>query len=263
MKIQYNIKMIKGVIFDIDGVIEFRGHVCPQSVEIINTLRKQGLVLRFLTNSTLKDRVSSATRLQNAGIVLNPTEVITASYATAEYLRSLNPRSCWVLLEREGILEFHDLIHDIENPEYIVIGDYQAKFNFENLNKALRLLLKGSKLVGMISELVDITTGEIELNVGSWVRMLETASGVKATYIGKPNPYMFELTLKSMRLDASEVIMVGDQLGTDILGANQAGIKSILLKTGEYQNRNLDCDARPNFVFSSLEEILSLFPPTA
>jgi inorganic pyrophosphatase len=255
--------MFKGVIFDIDGVIEFRGKVYTQAVETIHTLRKKGLVLRFLTNSTLKNRVSSAARLQNAGMILDPSEVITASFATATYLRDLKPRSCWILLEREGIQEFEGIVIDANNPEYIVIGDYQGKFNFENLNKALRLLIKGAKLIGMISELVDTTTGEIELNVGSWVRMLETASGVEATYIGKPNPYMFELTLKSMQLDKSEVVMVGDQLGTDILGANRVGIKSILLTTGEYTNRNLECNAKPDFVFSSLEQILSLFQPTA
>ena len=221
---------IKGIIFDVDGVLKFQGKIYPGAIETINTLRDKGTVLRFLTNSTLKSRESCAEKLRNAGFRIFYDEVITASYATAVYLRKLKPKSCWIMLEREGLNEFKEFNQDTRNPEYIVIGDNRSNFDYEHMNKALRLLLKGAKLVGMITELVDISMGETELNVGSWAKMLERASGVKATYIGKPRPYMFEMTLKTMNLDKSEVIIVGDRISTDIKGAKNAGIRSILLK---------------------------------
>jgi len=111
----------------------------------------------------------------------------------------------------------------------------------------------------MNSELTDLSLGQIELSVGSWVQMLEKASGVKAIYIGKPNPYAFELTLKSMNLNKTEVIMVGDQVSTDIKGAINFGIKSILLKTGEFEEKDLMLGYKPDYIFDSIEEILSLF----
>lgn len=251
-------KPIKGIIFDVDGVLEFQSKVYPKAVETIELLRDREIILRFLTNSTLKSRKSCAEKLINAGFQVSYKEVITASFATAVYLRKLNPESCWIMLEREGLEEFKDLNQDTENPEYIVIGDNRSKFDFENMNKALRLLLKGAKLIAMTSELVDTSMGELELNVGSWAKMLERASGAKAVYIGKPGPYVFDLTLRSMNLDKSEVFMVGDKISTDIKGAKNAGIKSILIKTGEFDEKDLNSNIKPDFTFDSIRDILSV-----
>jgi ribonucleotide monophosphatase NagD (HAD superfamily) len=171
----------RGIIFDIDGVLEFKGRVYEGAVETVNTLREREMNLRFLTNSTLKSRKSCAEMLCEQGFVVTTDEVITASYATSVYLKSQNPRSCWVMLEREGLDEFKGFCHDRENPEYIVVGDYRSNFTFENLNRALRLLMNGAKLVGMQEELVDTSAFDPELNVGSWVQILERASGVRAT----------------------------------------------------------------------------------
>ncbi len=249
---------LRGVIFDIDGVLEFQGEVYPDAIETIDLLRNKGIVLRFLTNSTLKSRASCARRLRESGFEIIDEEVITASYATARYLDGLKPRSCWIMVEREGSNEFLGFYQDTENPEYIVIGDNRSKFDFEHLNKALRLLLKGAKLIGMQSELIDSSMGEVELNVGSWVEMLERASGVKATYIGKPNPYVFELTLQKMGLDKSEVIMVGDRVSTDVMGANEFGIRSLLLKTGEFKEQDLDWNIKPDFIFDTISDVLTI-----
>lgn len=252
---------IKGIIFDIDGVLEFQGKIYDGAIETINSLRDKGIVLRFLTNSTLKSRNSCADKLKKRGFRIFEEEIITASYATALYLKKLNPKSCWVMLEREGLNEFRDFAQDMEKPEYIVVGDNRSNFDFNHLNKALRLLLKGAKLIAMTPGLVDASMGQLELDVGSWAQMLERASGVKAVYVGKPNPYVFELALKSMNLDRSEVVMVGDQISTDIKGANNVGMRSILLKTGEFDERDLNSNIKPDFIFDSIRDILKFLIP--
>ncbi len=251
---------IKGAIFDIDGVLEFKGKVYDGAVETIDGLRKKGIVLRFLTNSTLKSRQSCAHRLRSAGFTIRDEEVVTASYATAQYLAQVNPRSCWVMLEREGADEFANFDEDLENPEYIVVGDNRSRFDFDHLNKALRLLLRGAKLVGMQAELTDASMGEVELNVGSWVEMLARAARVKATYIGKPNSYVFDLTVKTMGLDKKQVVMIGDRLVSDVKGAMGYGIRSVLVKTGEFKEKDLKCQAIvPDFVLNSVKDVPALF----
>ncbi|MCK4637333.1 MAG: HAD-IIA family hydrolase [Methanomicrobia archaeon] len=252
---------IKGIIFDIDGVLEFQGKIYDGAIETINSLRDKGIVLRFLTNSTLKSRKSCADKLKKRGFRIFEEEIITASYATALYLKKLNPKSCWVMLEREGLNEFRDFTQNMEKPEYVVVGDNRSNFDFNHLNKALRLLLKGVKLIAMTPGLVDASMGQLELDVGSWAQMLERASGVKAVYVGKPNPYVFELALKSMNLDRSEVVMVGDQISTDIKGANNVGMRSILLKTGEFDERDLNSNIKPDFIFDSIRDILKFLIP--
>ncbi len=247
-----------GVIFDVDGVLTFQGRTIPGAVETLSLLREKGIILRFLTNSTLKSRHSCAFKLQKAGFCITKEEIITASYATAVYLRKIKPKSCWVLLEREGFDEFKDFNHNDENPEYIVVGDYRDRFTFANMNKALRLLLKGAKLIGMSPELIDASMDDYELNVGSWAKMLERASGVEAVYIGKPSAYMFELVLESMELKKDEVVMVGDKVSTDIVGAHNVGIKTILVKTGEFAEKDLDNEVTPDFICDSVADIADI-----
>ena len=250
---------IRGIIFDIDGVLEYQDKVYPGAVKVENALRERGMILRFLTNSTLKSRASCAAKLRKAGFGALDEEVFTASFATAMYLRELNPRSVWVMVEREGLDEFKDFLQDGENPEYVVVGDNRSRFDFEHLNQALRMLKRGAKLIGMQPELIDSSLGELELNVGSWVGMLERAAGIEATYIGKPSRFAFEMPLKTMGLEKNQVLVVGDRVATDIKGAKTLGMKCVLIRTGEFRTQELDGSIEPDFRFDSVGEVLSLF----
>jgi HAD superfamily hydrolase (TIGR01458 family) len=227
-------------------------------VELINFLRQKGIVVRILTNSTLKSRKYCAEQLNQMGFHVLEEEVITASYATAKYLETLSPRSCWIMLKRTGLEEFRLFCHDVENPEYIVLGDYREGFNFHNMNKALKLLQRGAKLIVMISQIVDNSMGEVELTVGAYGKMLENAADVKATYIGKPNKLIFEMALKTMDVERNEVLMVGDRVSSDIRGAKNAGIKSVLVKTGEFKESDLAGDVQPDYIIDSINEIEKL-----
>lgn len=253
--------LVRGVIFDIDGVLEYQGNVYPGAIETIQTLRERDIQLRFLTNSTLKSHRSAAEKLHSKGFRIYAEEVITASYATALYLRKLDPHSIWLMLEREGREEFTDFTLDSNNPEYIVIGDYRDNFNFSNLNKALRLLLSGARLIGMSSEEIDASLGEPELNVGAWVKMLEQASGVPAVYIGKPSRFVFEITLASLGLRKEAVIMVGDRVASDVVGAREAGVRSILIRSGEFQPHHLDGSIQPDYIVDSIQDIMPIILP--
>jgi HAD superfamily hydrolase (TIGR01458 family) len=253
--------MLRGILFDLDGVLDFQGEVYPGAIETVETLRHLGFILRFLTNSTLHSRQSRAAMLQAAGFHVSAEEVVTASYATARYLRERNPRSCWIMLEGDGLEEFSAFRQDAENPKYVVVGDNRSRFDFDHLNHALRLLLRGAKLVGMNPDLVDNSTGTPELNVGSWVRLLETASGVRAVYVGKPQSFVFELALADMGLNKKQVVMVGDRVQSDIKGAQAFGIRSVLVKTGEFRTGDLDVGIQPDFVLDSIADLVELLTP--
>lgn len=77
---------LRGLILDIDGVLEFQSQVYPGAVETVQQLCNRGITIRFLTNSTLKSRASCTEKLYRAGFRAAPEQVITASYATARYL---------------------------------------------------------------------------------------------------------------------------------------------------------------------------------
>ncbi len=251
---------IKGIVFDIDGVLEFQGKVYPHAIETIQRLRGAGLLVRFLTNSTLKSRASCAARLRRHGFQIAEQEVFTASYLTAQYLRLVRPRSCWVMVDGAGQDEFREFPRDAENPEYVVVGDNRSAFDFEHLNQALRMLRRGAKLVGMQAELIDTSMGSAELNVGSWVGMLERAASVQAIYIGKPSPFAFAAALESMRLPAEHVAVVGDRVLTDIAGAQKLGMLTVLVRSGEFQAADLHLGFQPDVIVEGIGEILGVLP---
>jgi HAD superfamily hydrolase (TIGR01458 family) len=249
----------KAILFDIDGVLEFQGRAYPGAPELLDCLRRKGIIIRILTNSTLKSRKHCTAKLTQRGFHILQEEVITASYATAKYLKNLSPKSCWVMLNGKGIEEFEGLHIDPDSPEYIVVGDYREGFNFENMNKALKPLLAGSKLIVMIPEKVDHSLGGVELTVGAYGKMLEDAAEIEATWIGKPNKYIFEVTLDTLAVDRKNVLMVGDRVATDIIGARAAGIKSVLVKTGEFKEGDLDGAVQPEYIVDSVREIEDFF----
>jgi ribonucleotide monophosphatase NagD (HAD superfamily) len=112
----------------------------------------------------------------------------------------------------------------------------------------------------MIPEKVDHSLGGVELTVGAYGQMLEDAAGIKATYIGKPGSYMFDAApLEGIHADRDRVLMIGDRVATDILGARRAGIKSVLVKTGEFKESDLTDDVQPDFIVNSVNEIEVLF----
>lgn len=255
----YSCEKFNGVLFDIDGVLEFQGQAYQGAVELLDDLRRKGIIIRILTNSTLKSRKACAEKLEYLGFDVPEEEIITASWATARYLEELNPKSCWVMLDGRGLEEFSSICQDKENPEYIVVGDYREGFNFGNMNRALKILLEGARLIVMIPEKIDHSLGGVELTVGAYGRMLEDAAGTKATYIGKPGTYMFDTALKSMQIDRNKVLMVGDRVNTDIVGAREAGIKSVLVKTGEFKASDLAGIIQPDFIVDSVRKIDVMF----
>jgi len=250
------IEHFDGVIFDVDGVLEYQKRVYPGAVELIDKLRSNGTSVRILTNSTLKSRHTAASKLRAKGFAIQDEQVITASYATAQYLKQKSIRSCWVMLKGEGLEEFRDLPQDDENPEYLVLGDLRDEFNFQNMNRAAKILSGGAKLIVMIPEMIDSSLGQMELTVGAYGRMLEVALNIEGVYIGKPSRYIFEATLESMDLQARDrVLMVGDKTSTDILGAKNAGVRSALIRTGEFSQDGSADDVQPDYSFDSIAEL--------
>jgi putative hydrolase of the HAD superfamily len=71
---------------------------------------------------------------------------------------------------------------------------------------------------------------------------------------GKPDPSIFEHALSLMGLAKDEVLMVGDNLMTDILGANRVGIKSVWINRHD-KERN---EVIPTYEIQHLEELFPL-----
>ena len=53
--------------------------------------------------------------------------------------------------------------------------------------------------------------------------------------MGKPSRQFFQMALDDLGLKPGEVAMVGDDIHTDVMGAQEMGLQGILVKTGKYR----------------------------
>ena len=264
--------VFKGLLLDVYGVLEFKGSPCAGAVELIDTLNKRGVPYRLLTNSTLQSRRSMAEKLRGLGFDVTTQHLVTASSATAAWLKSRQARNCRVIIDGRGLEEFEGLplveglvpgqpLREGEVPEYLVLGDARDGFTFGNINVMYRQLIAGATLVMMIPNVTSVEKTGPEITVGGYGAMLETASAKPAVRIGKPAPIMFEMALQDLGLDRSQVLMVGDNQGVDVEGARGAGMASALIRTGEFDWPQLQSGSephRPDWVISKLDQLLAL-----
>ena len=93
------------------------------------------------------------------------------------------------------------------------------------------------------------------MDAGGFIAALEFAAGVEATLIGKPSRDFFTLAASSMGLKPDEVLMVGDDIESDIKGAQDAGMKAVLVKTGKYREGDLERGITPDGVLESVAQL--------
>ncbi len=250
---------VDGVLLDIDGVLALSWRALPGAVETVNWLRSRRVPFRLLTNTTTHTREDLAGKLRDAGIAVEPSEIITAVVGTATYLRTHRAGARVFLLTDGDARDDMDGIRLVEDEaDIVVIGGACDDFSYANLNRVFRMLAGGAELVGMHRNLYWRTVDGLELDGGAYIVGLEQAASVTATICGKPAPAFFQAALDVLGVPADRAAMVGDDVVNDVLGAQAVGITGVLVKTGKYSAD----DARrgdPHRVIDSVGEIPKLF----
>ena len=152
--------------------------------------------------------------------------------------------------------DFKDFNLTYNNPEAVVLGDMGNLFTFEILNKIFELILNGAELIAMHKNKYWNSSSGIKLDLGAFVSALEFSSGKKAVVMGKPNPYLFNLAIHSWNISKDLIYVVGDDIESDIVGACNSGMKSILVKTGKFIEENLvSSSIKPDYIINSINDL--------
>jgi NagD protein len=223
-----------GFLIDMDGVIYRGGHLIPGADRFIDTLLRERIPFRFLTNNSQRTRRDVATRLRRFGIDVEEDHVYTCALATARFLSRQKPGGTAFVIGEGGLLNaLHESGYAIvdKDPDYVVVGEGRT-ISFEMVEAALKMILGGAKLVATNLDPNCPTESGMRPGCGATVAMLETASGVKAFSVGKPSPVMLRGARKELGLTTDETVVIGDTMETDILGGVQLGFKTILVLSG-------------------------------
>ncbi|BCD62421.1 hypothetical protein NitYY0826_C1297 [Nitratiruptor sp. YY08-26] len=240
----------KGILLDIGGVFYDGENVINGAQDALMQLRKKYL-LRFLSNTSRTTPQTLLQKLLKMEFDVREEELFTAVSAAKSYIEG---RGAYVVATDE-VRDYFGSSADID---VVLICDAYTNFTYQNLNTAFRHLERGCELLATNdNRYFRDSDGELSLDAGGFVRCLEYASQKRATILGKPNCAFFHLVLKSMGLSAEEVIMVGDDIETDILGAQKCGLRAVMVKTGKFRNEDLQ-KGMPDFIIDSIAELPKL-----
>jgi HAD superfamily hydrolase (TIGR01458 family) len=250
---------VKGFLIDLDGVIYIDDIVVPGAVDSIRHLKGQGFPYRFVTNTTNKSRASIRRKIERLGIQTSEPEIFSSPYAAAQSLLKQGSVKCWVLTRGDAVDEFGGLELTMDDPTFIILGDLMQGYTFELLNEVFRKLLAGAELIALQKNRYWLTEGKLTLDAGPFVAALEYASGKSARVIGKPSRQFFELAVADLGMKPGQIAMIGDDIEADIRGAQEVGLKTILVKTGKYLPEDVvETGIKPDALIESIAELPEL-----
>ncbi len=247
-----------GYLIDMDGVIYRGSNLIPGAEEFIQELLQAEIPFLFLTNNSQRTRRDVATKLNRLGIKVDESHVFTCAMATARFLAQQKPGGTAYVIGEGGLLTaLHNNGYSIvdKDPDYVVVGEGRT-ITFETIEAALNMVLNGAKLVATNLDPNCPTQQGTRPGCGAIVAMLEEASGVKAFSVGKPSPVMMRAARKELGLTASQTIVIGDTMSTDIIGGVQLGYHTILVLSGTTASEDLGKYAyRPDLIVDSIADL--------
>jgi HAD superfamily hydrolase (TIGR01458 family) len=247
------------ILLDIDGVFHVSGEPIAGGADAVRRLREAGHRLRFVTNNTTQARATIAEGLRVMGIELDDEELQTTPRAAASKLagrRVLAMTMHAIVGELEGV----ELVG--EDAEVVLLGgadetpESNLVFSYMNLARAFHELEAGAELYCLHKNRWWQTKHGPLLDAGAFVAGLEYAANTEAVVLGKPSTTYFEAALHALDADASMTWMVGDDIESDIAGAQAHGMKTVLVRTGKFRPDAVEASRlRPDGIISSIAHL--------
>lgn len=133
---------------------------------------------------------------------------------------------------------------------------FDTELSFQKLEDACILLGRGVDYIATNPDWVCPTWYGYVPDCGSIAQILETATGRKPKFIGKPQPDMALLAMKATGFSAEETVLIGDRLYTDIACGVNAGISTIFVLSGEGTMEDVkNSDVKPEFIYDGIRKI--------
>jgi HAD superfamily hydrolase (TIGR01458 family) len=251
-------KRLKGFLIDLDGVMYTGDRAIPGAKETIELLREKNVAIRFVSNTTRKSRQMIAIHLAKMGLDISEDTIFTPAHAAVTCMKETGKRNCFLLVTNEAKLDFDTYCTNQpeENADFVVVGDAGDCLTYNSMTTAFRHLMKGADLIALEKDRYWMAADGLSLSAGPFVAALEFATGKTATIVGKPSGAFFRLALNDMGLRADEVAMIGDDINTDIAGAQNTGLLGILVRTGKFREDDLrNATVKPSCVINSIADL--------
>ncbi|MEE1800302.1 HAD-IIA family hydrolase [Streptomyces sp. NPDC101062] len=252
-------------LLDLDGVVYAGGEAIAHAVESLSTARDGGMRLAYVTNNALRPPDTVAAHLTELGVPAEPDDVITSAQAVSRLIAEQLPAGSKVLVIggdglrialRERGLEPVESADD--DPAAVVQGYGGPDLPWARFAEACYAINRGVPWFASNTDLTIPSARGIMPGNGAAVEVVRIGTGAEPQVAGKPLPPMHRETI--LRTGARKALVVGDRLDTDIEGAFNGGVDSLLVLTGVTDGARLlaaEPKYRPTYVDADLRGLLT------
>jgi len=250
-----------GCLLDLDGVLYQQGRPLPGAAQTVAWLRRRRLPHLFLTNTSSRPHRDILQRLAGYGLDIPADSLLTPAMAAAAWLREQPLAGPVALLTPAATrADFADLPL-AEGTETkvgaVVVGDMGAEWTYPRLNQAFRWLMQEPRPLLVALGMTRYWRAEegLRLDVAPFVTALAHAADVTPVVLGKPAALFFRAALRRLELRPEAAVMVGDDLRSDVGGAQRAGLLGVLVRTGKFRPSDLEGPVRADGVLDSIADL--------
>jgi HAD superfamily hydrolase (TIGR01457 family) len=249
-------------LIDLDGVV-YRGNMlCRGAREFVEWLEAHRKKYLFLTNSSAASQSQVRAKLVELGIDAAPGRVLGAGEAAVRHLARRLPGGNTYLVgepSMRALLLEHGLrvAGDGDVRVDAVLCCLDRAFDYDKLAAAVRAVRAGAVFLAANRDPLLPVAGGVLPGCGALVAAIEAASGVTAEVVGKPQPLLFAEAMAVLGAVPEDTLMIGDNLGIDVLGGRRAGADAALVLSGISTAADVpQAPAAPTHVFEDLADLL-------
>ena len=260
MKSLPNLENYNSFIFDLDGTIYRGNNIIPGADKAINTLKKSGKKIVFISNKTTGSVKDYFEFLTAKGLEIDLDEIVNSTVVLSKYLnKNHHGEKFFAVGEKTFIDEviFSGLVYS-ENPEEIdiLLVTLDRTLNYDKLEIAARALEKGARFFAAnIDDTCPVDNGEV-LDAGATISALEKRTHRKLEkHFGKPSEFMMNEIKEKLGNDLSKTLLIGDRLETDIKMGNSFDLDTALVLTGVKNFPNGNQDIKPTYFLDSVSDL--------
>ncbi len=253
---------IEAIISDMDGVL-WRGDMpLPGLHPFFDLLHSRQIPYVLATNNSSKTRQDYIDKLAKMGVAgIDRERIVTSGTATAAYLKKHYDPD--VPVHVFGSPALSGMVQDAgfrltqNGDARVVVAGIKWDLTYEDLKRTTYILQAGADFIGTNPDTTYPMPEGPAPGTGSMLAALQAASGRDPVVIGKPHPHMFQAALDLLGVPAERVLMVGDRLNTDIVGAARMGLRTALVLSGISDDEELRASSvQPDSVFDDLPALV-------
>ncbi|GHV48568.1 hypothetical protein AGMMS49546_39190 [Spirochaetia bacterium] len=196
-----------------------------------------------------------AENLNNLGFNVSKEQIINPIIILNYFIKDNNIQSHY-FIGPDYLKKSITKSNDYTIPEYVILCDFEyIECNYTLFNTVFQYIKNGSKIIATTYSNYYISKNEYKMDTGIFVKMYETLCNQKAIIMGKPSNIIYKTVVEILKTDPKDIMTIGDDILTDIIGGQELEIETTLVKSGKYKEGDEKAN-KPDNIINTLSEAI-------